>query len=133
PRTRWLRSHERRPTPTRRTMDGATTEGTQVAGELTARIERSALLGRDAGWIRPHASKLALALRLTDVVLIVGLHQLACALYSSPFSTLHVVASFAGVITFQLIAEANGLYSAWRGAPVRIELQRILAAWLITL
>ncbi|MBC7171303.1 MAG: hypothetical protein H5U40_02690, partial [Polyangiaceae bacterium] len=110
-------------------MDAVTAK-TSSAGDLTGRRGRASLLGREAGWLRPHASKVSLSLRLVDAALITGLHNLAYHLYPAEWSSLQVAASVIAVFAFHFVAESNGLYQAWRGAPMRIELLRVLGAWL---
>lgn len=111
-------------------MDGITVKPRGSAGALTGRSRRAALLGRETGWLRPHSSKVSLFLRLSDATLILGLHYLAYALYPGTWGPSHVAASLVAIFAFHLVAESNGLYQAWRGSPVRIELRRVLGAWL---
>jgi putative colanic acid biosynthesis UDP-glucose lipid carrier transferase len=86
---------------------------------------------REVGWLRPHASKVGLFLRFSDAALIVALHYAAYLLYAGTWGYAHVAASVIAIVVFHVMAEANGLYQAFRGVPIRIELLRLLSAWLV--
>ncbi len=111
-------------------MEAATAKTRSSVSDLTGRRSRAGLFARESGWLRPHASKVSLVLRLTDAGLIFGLHYLAYLLYPGMWGSSHVAGSVLAIFAFHVVAESNGLYQAWRGAPMRIELLRVLGAWI---
>jgi putative colanic acid biosynthesis UDP-glucose lipid carrier transferase len=49
------------------------------------------------------------------------------------WTTLNTLASVMAIVTFQVVAEAQGLYRSWQGVPMRREVFTTLAAWLISI
>ena len=70
--------------------------------------------------------------RLLDAGWILLGQYVACMLYAQPWHQTNTVAVLIAVITFHLVAEVNGLYRSWRGAPMKGEVFQAIAAWAIT-
>lgn len=87
-------------------------------------------MSADRGLIRPHHSKLVLVSRVADAAWIAITHALLCAAYEADgWSPPDTVATAFAVIAFLFVAEASGLYTAWRGVPLKHELVRVWTAW----
>jgi len=86
----------------------------------------------ERGHLRTYESALALMQRLLDAGWIVLAQYVACSLYGKPWQQTNTVAVLIAVIAFHLVAEVNGLYRSWRGAPMKGEVFQALAAWAIT-
>jgi putative colanic acid biosynthesis UDP-glucose lipid carrier transferase len=69
--------------------------------------------------------------RLVDAGWIVLGQYVACHLYPQPWNQANTVAVLVAVIAFHLVAEVNGLYRSWRGAPLKGEAFQALATWAI--
>jgi putative colanic acid biosynthesis UDP-glucose lipid carrier transferase len=67
--------------------------------------------------------------RTGDAGWIVGAHAAAAALYPEPFDLSKTAASAIAVFVFHLVAEVNGLYRSWRGAPLRDEIWQVIGVW----
>lgn len=87
-------------------------------------------MATERGRIRPHHSKLVLLFRVADAAWIAVVH---CGVYllhdASGWEARDTVATVAAMLAFLLVAEASGLYTAWRGVPLRQELVRVGLAW----
>jgi putative colanic acid biosynthesis UDP-glucose lipid carrier transferase len=84
----------------------------------------------DRGLIRPYHSKLVLLWRLADAAWIGAAHAVPALLHDpASWGPRALLATFAAVVAFLFAAEASGLYSAWRGVPMRREVVRVWAAW----
>jgi len=82
------------------------------------------------GLIRPHHSKLALIQRIADAGWIAIAHVALFSLYEGSGWTDHdTLATGAASLLFLFVAEAAGLYHAWRGVPLHKELLRVWVAW----
>jgi putative colanic acid biosynthesis UDP-glucose lipid carrier transferase len=86
---------------------------------------------RERGLLRTYESAIALTQRLADAGLIVFAQYVACWLYPQAWNQQNTVAVLVAVIAFHLVAELNGLYRSWRGAPMKHEIFQALAAWAI--
>lgn len=71
--------------------------------------------------------------RLLDIVWIVVAHYIACRLYPQEWSIQNWEASAIAIVTFQVMAEANGVYRSWSGLPIVRQVLTTLAAWLIAM
>lgn len=71
--------------------------------------------------------------RFVDAGWIFGAHYLACVLYPQPWALINTAATAVAVLTFQVMAEAHGVYRLWKGLPLRRELVSTLSAWLTSL
>jgi putative colanic acid biosynthesis UDP-glucose lipid carrier transferase len=86
-----------------------------------------------SGHLKANAPHLSLVQRLADVAIIVGTHWAACDLYyRQEWNSSNTLATAMAVAVFYLAAQINGLYRAWRGAPVRKEGIQVLIAWGVT-
>lgn len=84
----------------------------------------------ERGLIRPHHSTLVLISRVVDAGWIALTHALVFALYErDAWAPADTVATAAAVLTFLFVAEAGGLYNAWRGVPLKHELFRVWTTW----
>jgi putative colanic acid biosynthesis UDP-glucose lipid carrier transferase len=70
--------------------------------------------------------------RLLDAACIWMAHWIAVLLYPEVWDIINTVAVLAGVVAFQAMAEAHGLYRSWRGAPVRREIVAVMIVWFTT-
>ena len=86
---------------------------------------------RQRGFIRPLHNKTGLVQRLLDAAWIVLAHALAFWVYDSAgeWDNHHTVATGGALLVFLFLAEAGGLYRAWRGVPLHKELVRVWAVW----
>jgi putative colanic acid biosynthesis UDP-glucose lipid carrier transferase len=94
----------------------------------------------------------ALLQRLLDAFCIFFAHYLAHLLYPSitqivaaigitvpageieqEWTTQNTLASVVAMVTFQVMAEAHGLYRSWQGVPLRREVITTLVAWLLSI
>jgi putative colanic acid biosynthesis UDP-glucose lipid carrier transferase len=105
------------------------------------------------GLFRSHGGGVAVLQRLIDAFWIMSAHYISHLLYpaaqrviaslgvappgSSPsqqdWTTLNTLASVTAVVTFQVMAEAHGLYRSWQGIPVRRELMSTLMSWFMSI
>ncbi len=86
----------------------------------------------ERGFLRTYESTIAGFQRLADAGWIVLSHYVACLLYPEQWQYRNTVAVLAGVIAFHIVAEANGLYRSWRGAPMKHEALIAVMTWVIT-
>ena len=86
-----------------------------------------------SGQLKANAPHLSLVQRLADVAIIAATHWAACDLYyRQEWNSSNTLATAMAVAVFYLAAQINGLYRAWRGAPVRKEAIQVLIAWGVT-
>jgi putative colanic acid biosynthesis UDP-glucose lipid carrier transferase len=104
------------------------------------------------GPMRAHSGAVALMQRAIDAFWIFGAHYASYLLYpsitrglgnlgfGSPPNTIQQVwttqdtlASVTAIITFQVVAEAHGLYRSWQGIPLRREVMTTLVAWVFSI
>lgn len=84
----------------------------------------------ERGVIRPHHAKLVLVSRIADAAWIALTHIFVFLVYEAQgWGPPDTVATVAAVIAFLFVAEASGLYTAWRGVPLKRELVRVWMAW----
>jgi putative colanic acid biosysnthesis UDP-glucose lipid carrier transferase len=83
------------------------------------------------GLLRSYESAVALIQRLVDAGWIVLALYVACRLYPQPWTDTNTLAALLAVLTFHFIAEVNGLYRSWRGAPMKHEAFLVLSTWAI--
>jgi putative colanic acid biosynthesis UDP-glucose lipid carrier transferase len=102
--------------------------------------------------MRAHSGAVALMQRAIDAFWIFGAHYASYLLYpsitrglgnlgfGSPPNTIQQVwttqdtlASVTAIITFQVVAEAHGLYRSWQGIPLRREVMTTLVAWVFSI
>ncbi len=87
-------------------------------------------MATERGLLRPYHSKLVLLSRAADAAWIGVVHYGVFRLYEgSGWELRDTVATGAAVLAFLFVAEASGLYTAWRGVPLRRELVRVWVAW----
>ncbi len=86
-----------------------------------------------SGQLKANAPQLAVVQRLVDVAIIVATHWVACVVYyRQDWTSSNTLATALAVLGFYIAAQVNGLYRAWRGAPVRKEAVHVLIAWGVT-
>ncbi|HEY8427451.1 MAG TPA: undecaprenyl-phosphate glucose phosphotransferase [Sandaracinaceae bacterium] len=84
----------------------------------------------ERGLIRPFHSKLVFASRLADSAWIAVTHCLVYLAYEvEGWGIEDTVATGAAMLAFLVVAEASGLYNAWRGVPLKREILRVWMAW----
>src|ERR1041384_3458547 len=83
------------------------------------------------GLLRSYESAVTLVQRLIDAGWIVLAQYIACRLYPQLWSDTNTLAALIAVLAFHFIAEANGLYRSWRGAPMKHEAFLVLSTWAI--
>jgi putative colanic acid biosynthesis UDP-glucose lipid carrier transferase len=88
-------------------------------------------MGQGERRLRSYESALVLVQRLVDAGWIVLAQYVACWLYRQTWNQANTVAALVAVLAFHLVAEVNGLYRSWRGAPMKSEVFPALAAWAI--
>jgi putative colanic acid biosysnthesis UDP-glucose lipid carrier transferase len=76
------------------------------------------------------AAEATLLLRLCDAVWIAAAHYIACLTYPQHWAPINSAATATAILTFQVMAEAHGLYRVWRGLPLRNELVTLLGSWV---
>lgn len=83
------------------------------------------------GLIRAHHSTLVLFQRLFDISWIGVMHWLPYHYYEAAgfWRVEDSMATVFAMLIFLFVAEAMGLYNAWRGVPFRYELLRVWGAW----
>lgn len=82
-----------------------------------------------SGILRPNESKAIFFQRLVDFALIVAAHALLLALRDEAWTARAMAATGAAVLVFLFAGDAFGLYQAWRGVPLKRELQQVWLAW----
>ena len=104
------------------------------------------------GPMRAHGGAVALMQRVLDAFWIFCAHYASYLLYppitrglgslgfGSPPNNIHqdwttqdTLASVTAIITFQVVAEAHGLYRSWQGIPLRREVMTTLVAWFFSI
>src|ERR1041385_5594811 len=83
------------------------------------------------GLLRSYESAVTLVQRLVDAGWIVLAQYIACRLYPQAWSEANTLAALLAVLAFHFIAEVNGLYRSWRGAPMKHETFLVLSTWAI--
>jgi putative colanic acid biosysnthesis UDP-glucose lipid carrier transferase len=102
--------------------------------------------------MRSHGGAVALMQRLLDAFWIFCAHYASYLLYPSitrglasigfgsppnnirqDWTTQDTLASVTAIITFQVVAEAHGLYRSWQGIPLRREVMTTLVAWVFSI
>lgn len=86
-----------------------------------------------AGKLRQTGGAVSLLQRLLDVIWILAAHYIACRLYPQEWTKQNWEASAIAILTFQVMAEANGVYRSWGGLPLQRQVLTTLAAWLIAM
>ena len=108
--------------------------------------------GAGRGPLRAHGGSVAMLQRVLDAFWIFCAHYVAYLLYPSitrvvaalgiavpaggieqDWTTQDTLASVTAIVTFQVMAEAHGLYRSWQGIPLRRELITTLVAWLMSI
>lgn len=85
------------------------------------------------GSIRQYSGFLSVGQRLADVAIIVGVRLVTWLVYVGAWTDQDTIVTGVAVLGFLLTAEADGLYRAWRGVPLRHELRVVLWTWMLTL
>src|SRR5882724_4493204 len=85
----------------------------------------------ERGHLRTYESAVTLMQRLVDAGWIVLGQYLACMMYRQAWNQTNTVAALVAALAFHFVAEVNGLYRSWRGAPMKGEVFQALAAWAI--
>ena len=85
----------------------------------------------EKGLLQRYESVASLVHRLVDGALIAASQLLACWLYAQEWSHSSTTAVLVGVLAFHFVAETNGLYRSWRGAPMRQEAWLAFSSWAI--
>jgi len=83
----------------------------------------------EQGLLRPHYTKLLAIFRLLEGALVAVAFYLAWLTDSQPWALRHTLAALLGGVVFVLVAEARGLYRAWRGVPMRRQVGGVFATW----
>ncbi len=83
------------------------------------------------GPLRPHTAVLSAVQRASDMGLIALTYGVTEALRPQRWNEYNTLALLLAVFLFQVVAESNGLYRAWRGIPLKRELATTLATWLL--
>jgi putative colanic acid biosynthesis UDP-glucose lipid carrier transferase len=82
------------------------------------------------GRLRRHEQLVGAFQRLTDAVLIVIAHAIACVVYLEPWRLSMSIASMLGVLLFGFAAEFGGLYRPWRTETIGREVQETFVTWM---
>ncbi len=100
------------------------------------------------GPLREGGGAVAMMQRLLDAFWIFSAHYVAYLLYPSitrqvfrstakyiqqEWTTQDTLASVTAIVTFQVVAEAHGLYRSWQGVPLRREIVTTLVAWVFSI
>ena len=85
---------------------------------------------RYKGFVRPHHSQIQVLGRTLDLALIVASLYVTLSLYNIPLDREYLLPCLIGTALFGILAENNGLYQGWRGAPMFDESISILFSWL---
>jgi putative colanic acid biosynthesis UDP-glucose lipid carrier transferase len=85
----------------------------------------------ERGHLRSYESALTLVQRLADAGWIVLAQYIGCWIYNQAWIQTNTVAALVAVLAFHFVAELNGLYRSWRGAPMKGEVFQAIAAWAI--
>jgi putative colanic acid biosynthesis UDP-glucose lipid carrier transferase len=86
---------------------------------------------RETGLLQSYESFVCLAQRLADAGWILFGHYVACRSYPQDWSPLNTAAVAVAVLAFHFVAELNGLYRSWRGAPLKHEAFRVVSTWAV--
>ncbi len=84
----------------------------------------------NTGFVRPHQSQLQALSRTLDLALIVGSLYVTLNIYDIPLDREYLLPCLIATALFGILAENNGLYQGWRGAPMFDESMSILLSWL---
>jgi putative colanic acid biosynthesis UDP-glucose lipid carrier transferase len=79
--------------------------------------------------IRSHGNEFAIAYRLIDMLIILGVAKITSVTYLESFSTLQMLAALVAMIVFLLVAESSGLYRSWRTYTVRQQMLPVFLCW----
>jgi putative colanic acid biosysnthesis UDP-glucose lipid carrier transferase len=104
------------------------------------------------GPMRSHSGAVGVMQRLLDAFWVFCAHYAAYLLYppitralasagfiapvskiTQDWTTQDTLASVVAVVTFQVVAEAHGLYRSWQGIPLRREVLTTLVAWFLSI
>jgi putative colanic acid biosynthesis UDP-glucose lipid carrier transferase len=85
----------------------------------------------ERGLLRQYESVASLIQRVVDAVLVTLAHLFACWMYATVWTHASTVATLVGLLAFHFVAETNGLYRSWRGAPIKHETWLALSSWAI--
>jgi putative colanic acid biosynthesis UDP-glucose lipid carrier transferase len=85
---------------------------------------------RNPGFVRPHHSPLQVLSRTLDLALIVASLYITLRIYNIALDREYLLPCLIGTALFGILAENNGLYQGWRGAPMFDESISILFSWL---
>jgi len=102
--------------------------------------------------MRTHSGAVGVIQRMLDAFWIFGAHYVAYLLYpsvtrglgslgfgsppnniSQEWTTQDTLASVTAIVTFQVVAEAHGLYRSWQGIPLRREVVTTVVAWVFSI
>ena len=88
------------------------------------------------GLLRPHQSRVSLAQRVVDTLLILGTLYAATHLPRVDLSqeiirNAYTQAGLLAIVTYSFCAEFSRLYSSWRGSSIRAEVGRAIWCWTI--
>ena len=86
---------------------------------------------REKGLLQSYESAVSLAQRVADAGWIFAGHYAACRLYPQDWGNLNTAAVAVAVLVFHFVAELNGLYRSWRGAPLKHEAFRVVTTWAV--
>jgi putative colanic acid biosynthesis UDP-glucose lipid carrier transferase len=85
----------------------------------------------DRGLLRTYESAITHVQRVVDAGWIVLAQRVACWLYPEEWNQTNTIAVLAALLAFHFVAEINGLYRSWRGAPLKHEVFQAVATWAI--
>jgi putative colanic acid biosynthesis UDP-glucose lipid carrier transferase len=102
--------------------------------------------------MRAHSGAVGVVQRILDAFWIFAAHYVSYLLYpsitrglaslgfgsppnniSQEWTTQDTLASVTAIVTFQVVAEAHGLYRSWQGVPLRREVVTTLVAWVFSI
>jgi putative colanic acid biosynthesis UDP-glucose lipid carrier transferase len=85
----------------------------------------------EKGLLQSYESAVSLAQRAADAGWIIAGHYVACLLYPQDWFDINTAAVAVAVVVFHFVAEFNGLYRSWRGAPLKHEAFRVMSTWAV--
>jgi putative colanic acid biosynthesis UDP-glucose lipid carrier transferase len=85
-----------------------------------------------SGTIRQYSGVLAIGQRITDAAVLLAVQGCVWLLYVHEWRQHDTLLAVVALVTFTLLAEANGVYRTWRGARLGDELRVVLWTWVLT-
>ncbi len=85
-----------------------------------------------SGTIRQYSGVLAIGQRLVDAAILLAVQFAVWAVYVHDWRSNDTLLAIVALVSFTLLAEANGVYRSWRGARLGDELRVVLWSWMLT-